>query len=205
MPDIYRCTHTDTQASMLNLNFEINTQFSPSFFLQDLLGVQWRTLLFFFFNQGGQVFQSQCLVIFIYFYLLCLEYLRNTSLNPKPNPLSSLGYDVKNHIFIKLDVAYAFKGVPPQNVPWPQSRCHFQKSRLVRWLTAPELQGDGAFNVVEMDVVSLSVPHHLLHSTVWSTRQNKGWHWIFRSWKEYERVRESVGSCVGCRWFTGGV
>ena len=33
-------------------------------------------------------------------------------------------------------------------------------------LAVPELQGDGALDVVEVDVVSFSVVHHLLHSTV---------------------------------------
>lgn len=40
-------------------------------------------------------------------------------------------------------------------------------------LTVPELQGDGAFDVVEMDGVSVSVLHHLLQSAVWSTTREE--------------------------------
>lgn len=44
--------------------------------------------------------------------------------------------------------------------------CMAYQLSIKRPLPVPELQGDGAFDVVEMDVVSIPVLHHLLQSAV---------------------------------------
>ncbi len=67
-----------------------------------------------------------------------------------------------------------------QTNTWATSENIVQPSKWCPWcfsvtlsLAVPELQGDGAFDLVEMDVVSFSVLHHLLHSAVWSTRREE--------------------------------
>lgn len=39
-------------------------------------------------------------------------------------------------------------------------------------MTIPELEGDGAIDVVEMNVVGFSIFYHLFHSTVYTIHNN---------------------------------